>query len=129
MLLAKEPFSIWGSGSFIWIVYNYYCACSSVELECNSPKVEVTRLNRVKRTKLIKCVLIKCQDFFVEKVLILSNKKSFHKTVSKNNQIINFNKVNKLGMILSLLDRKREGRGKINESKQKQVLHSREKRH
>ena len=31
--------------------YNNNCACSSVELECNSPKVEVTRLNRVKRTK------------------------------------------------------------------------------
>ena len=30
--------------------YNSNCACSSVELECNSPKVEVTRLNRVKRT-------------------------------------------------------------------------------
>ena len=39
--------------------YNNNCACSSVELECNPPKVEVTRLNRVKRTKTRELVLRK----------------------------------------------------------------------
>jgi len=56
--------------------YNNNCACSSVELECNPPKVEVTRLNRVKRTNLRKNVLIKPQDFFIKKFRYYQTKNS-----------------------------------------------------
>ena len=60
--------------------YNSNCACSSVELECNPPKVEVTRLNRVKRTKLRKIVLL-IQDFFFIDII---NKKQTLKIMVKN---------------------------------------------
>ncbi len=67
--------------------YNSNCACSSVELERNPPKVEVTRLNRVKRTNLRKNVLIKRQDFFIKK---------FRYYLIKNNSLFRSKKYSKI---------------------------------
>ena len=33
--------------------YNSNCACSSVELECNSPKVEVTHEKYIRKDELL----------------------------------------------------------------------------
>ena len=61
--------------------YNSNCACSSVELECNSPKVEVARLNRVKRTIMKK--QRKCLGKFAFFLILLGFYGFFIKTTGK----------------------------------------------